>query len=94
MENAIDKQLQNPEFLAELEKAQNLEDAATICGNYGIPVTVQQLLDAQAAPEGELSEEILDGVAGGSKGFLRWIVEVFRHAPIGGPIHPRRYPRR
>lgn len=47
-----------------LATAKTMEDVVRYCTEEGFPVTIEQL-NAYAASDGELSEEVLDSVDGG-----------------------------
>lgn len=64
----------NPELQAKLDGAESLDDVVRICEGAGIAVSKEQL-EAMDVPmaDGELSEEALDAVSGGSvAGWILW----------------------
>lgn len=63
----------HPELEAKLDSAQTLDDVVRICAEAGIPVSREQLeaID-MAAADGELNEDALDAIGGGS--LTGWIV--------------------
>lgn len=64
----------NPELQAKLDGAESLDDVARICEEAGIAVSKEQL-EAMDVPmaDGELTEETLDAVSGGSvAGWILW----------------------
>lgn len=64
----------NPELQAKLDSAESLDDVARICEEAGIAVSKEQL-EAMDVPmaDGELTEETLDAVSGGSvAGWILW----------------------
>lgn len=64
----------SPELQAKISDAESLEDVVRICAEEGITVSKEQLeaLEASTA-DGELSEDALDGVAGGiMAGWIFW----------------------
>lgn len=64
----------NSELQAKLDGAESLDDVARICEEAGIAVSKEQL-EAMDVPmaDGELSEETLDAVSGGSvAGWILW----------------------
>ncbi len=64
----------NPGLQAKLDGAESLDDVARICEEAGIAVSKEQL-EAMDVPmaDGELSEETLDAVSGGSvAGWILW----------------------
>lgn len=62
MEEKLTKELEE-----QISAAKSLDDVVRLCADTGIPVTKEQL-KAAALPEvdGELTEEALDAVSGGS----------------------------
>lgn len=62
MEEKLTKELEE-----QISAAKSLDDVVKLCTDAGIPVTKEQL-EATALPEadGELTEEALDAVSGGS----------------------------
>lgn len=57
---------------AKLEAAQTMEDVIQVCAEEGIEVTREQLeAPVPSGPDGELSEDALDNVSGGS--VIDWI---------------------
>lgn len=64
----------NPELQAKLSSAESLDDVVRVCEEAGIAVSREQL-EAMDVPmaDGELSEETLDAVSGGSvAGWILW----------------------
>lgn len=64
----------NPELQAKLDSAESLDDVVRLCEEAGIAVSKEQL-EAMDVPmaDGELSEETLDAVSGGSvAGWILW----------------------
>lgn len=64
----------SPELQAKISDVESLEDVVRICAEEGITVSKEQLeaLEASTA-DGELSEDALDGVAGGiMAGWIFW----------------------
>lgn len=64
----------NPELQAKLDGAESLDDVVRVCEEAGIAVSREQL-EAMDVPmaDGELSEETLDAVSGGSvAGWILW----------------------
>lgn len=62
----------NPELQAKLDGAESLDDVVRVCEEAGIAVSKEQL-EAMDVPmaDGELTEETLDAVSGGS--VVGWI---------------------
>ena len=62
----------NPELQAKLDSAESLDDVVRVCEEAGIAVSREQL-EAMDVPmaDGELTEEALDAVSGGS--VVGWI---------------------
>lgn len=62
----------NPELQAKLDSAESLDDVVRLCEEAGIAVSKEQL-EAMDVPmaDGELTEETLDAVSGGS--VVGWI---------------------
>lgn len=78
----------SPELEAKLDGAQTLDDVVRICAEEGITVSREQLeaID-MAAPGGELNEDALDAISGGS--LTGWIVPWLyrrRSSFFGGPF--------
>lgn len=64
----------NPELQAKLDGAESLDDVVRLCEEAGIAVSREQL-EAMDVPmaDGELTEEALDAVSGGSvAGWILW----------------------
>lgn len=64
----------NPELQAKLSSAESLDDVVRVCEKAGIAVSKEQL-EAMDVPmaDGELTEEALDAVSGGSvAGWILW----------------------
>ena len=64
----------NPELQAKLDSAESLDDVVRVCEEAGSAVSREQL-EAMDVPmaDGELSEETLDAVSGGSvAGWIFW----------------------
>lgn len=64
----------NPELQAKLDGAESLDDVVRVCEEAGIAVSKEQL-EAMDVPmaDGELTEETLDAVSGGSvAGWILW----------------------
>lgn len=64
----------NPELQAKLDSAESLDDVVRLCEEAGIAVSKEQL-EAMDVPmaDGELTEEALDAVSGGSVvGWIFW----------------------
>lgn len=64
----------NSELQAKLDGAESLDDVVRVCEEAGIAVSREQL-EAMDVPmaDGELSEETLDAVSGGSvAGWILW----------------------
>lgn len=67
-----------------IKAAETLEDVVNICSEEGIAVTKEQLEAALAQTEGgELSEDVLDNVSGGTSMLWRALIPI-----IGGPLRP------
>lgn len=64
----------SPELQAKISDAESLEDVVRICAEEGITVSKEQLESLEASTaDGELSEDALDGVAGGiMAGWIFW----------------------
>ena len=96
-EKRLEELFSNQEFVNALGAADKAEEVVRIFAEHDVEVSKE---DAEAflaardkAPEGELSEDALDGVAGGMT-LKQWIREVLKRIPHG-PVHPwPRYPRR
>ena len=66
----------NEEMLAKLQKAKTVEEIIAIAKDYGKEVTAQkaqELLDQLGGTNGELSDDMLEAVAGGG------IVDTIKH---------------
>ena len=66
----------NDEIRAKISNAASMDEVVRICAEAGIPVTKEQLeaSDNTTGAEGELSEEALDAVSGGSLIGLIWLL--------------------
>lgn len=78
----------NPELQAKLDSAESLDDVVRVCEGAGIAVSREQL-EAMDVPmaDGELSEETLDAVSGGSVAgwiFWYWLRNRSRNRSSGG----------
>lgn len=90
----IEKLLQNEEFKAQLENAKDFKEAAEIYNAYGIDVTEEELKEIIARNEsGELGEEALEDVAGGTVLWGPWRPLPFPRWPGTIPIPFPRWPR-
>ena len=82
------------ELKEKIEKAQSLTEVVKILNEKGFEITEQQLQSALIA-EGELYEDSLEAVAGGSKitwkGVLKFISDTLRNVPrtTGPRFHMR-----
>lgn len=65
----------NDEIRAKISNAASVDEVVRICAEAGIPVTKEQLEASDTTgAEGELSEEALDAVSGGSVIGLIWLL--------------------
>lgn len=65
----------NDEIRAKISSAASVDEVVRICAEAGIPVTKEQLEASDTTgAEGELSEEALDAVSGGSLIGLIWLL--------------------
>lgn len=96
-EKRLEELFSNQEFVNALGAADKAEEVVRIFAEHDVEVSKEDagafLAARDEAPEGELSEDVLDGVAGGMT-LKQWIQEVLKRIPYG-PIHPwPRYPGR
>ncbi len=82
--------LKDEEFVDRIREAKSLAEVVELFGSKGIEVTEAELKSALDDQEGELTEDNLEGVAGG-KSLKEWL-DYFRHIirPLGGPVYPRK----
>ena len=65
----------NDEIREKISSAASVDEVVRICAEAGIPVTKEQLEASDTTgAEGELSEEALDAVSGGSLIGLIWLL--------------------
>lgn len=62
----IEDLLQDAEFTKQVENAERLDDVVELLNKKGFEVTAEDLTNALKAANGELSEENLEDVAGGT----------------------------
>lgn len=64
----------SPELQAKLDGAESLDDVVRVCAEEGITISKEQLEAVDmSTPDGELPEEALDAVSGGSlTGWIFW----------------------
>lgn len=93
-EKRLEELFSNQEFVNALGAADKVEEVVRIFAEHDVEVSKE---DAEAflaardkAPEGELSEDALDGVAGGITWRLLWHVWKTMGPILGGPIRPWR----
>ena len=96
-EKRLGELLSDQKFVDALGAADKAEEVIRIFAEYDMEVTKEDaaalLIARDEAPDGELSEDALDGVAGGMT-LKQWIREVLKRIPHGS-VHPwPRYPRR
>mgnify|MGYP006887196955 FL=1 len=91
-EKRLEELFSNQEFVNALGAADKAEEVVRIFAEHDVEVSKE---DAEAflavrdkAPEGELSEDALDGVAGGITWRLLWHVWKTMGSSLGGPIRP------
>lgn len=68
----FDQLLKNEEFVKRFQNAENLEQVQEVCAEFGLHLTAEETqalmkaMYAVCAPEGELSEDEMEAVSGGS----------------------------
>ncbi len=88
MEETLKKLTEDPSFQEAFSKTASAEEASALLAQHGIQITPEELSAALAQPEGELSENELDEVAGGCWcpwcrfvcALAKWISEQLRKA--------------
>lgn len=82
MEEKLKELMENPAFLEKIQKAGTPEEVSAVLAAYGLQISPEELKAANEQPEGELNENDLDGVAGGSgfslRQFARWLQAITR----------------
>lgn len=79
MEKKLQELAMNPEFVKKVQALDSIQEALALVKDYGIEMSETELveiLSASEETEGELSEEMLDSVAGGGK-LWNWIKKKF-----------------
>lgn len=91
-EKRLEELFSNQKFVDALGAANKAEEVVRIFAEHDVEVSkedAEALLAARdKAPEGELSEDALDGVAGGVTWRLLWYVWKTMGPILGGPIRP------
>ena len=68
----FDQLLKNEEFVKRFQNAENLEQVQEVCAEFGLQLTAEETqaltkaMYVVCAPEGELSEDEMEAVSGGS----------------------------
>ena len=73
---SVEELMRNEAFLAKLSDAANMAEVQEIFAKEGVAVTEDQLLKYTLPEGGELDEDALEGVAGGSvifSPFINWL---------------------
>lgn len=96
----LEELMQNEEFTAKLEKARDLDEVLAMIRERGIEITTEEITSAyKKLNDGELDENALEDVAGGSiftaavaagaAALARWIKKHPGILPSPSPIRPR-----
>lgn len=64
--NKIHALVNNEEADARLEKAQSMEEVIEIAAEYGVAVTAEELTGVLVSEDGEIGDEAMELVSGGS----------------------------
>lgn len=88
MEEKLKNLMEDPAFQEAFSKTASAEEASALLAQHGIQITPEELTAALAQPEGELSENELDEVAGGCwcawhrfvRALAKWVLEQIRKA--------------
>lgn len=91
-EKRLEELFSDQKFMDALKAAGKAEEVVRLFAENGVELSkgdAEALLAARdKAPEGELSEDALDGVAGGVTWRLLWHVWKTMGPILGGPIRP------
>ena len=91
LKNQLEALLSDDSVFDEIQKVSSIEEFTSLLAQKGITLSdddLQELLtQAQGSEEGELSEDALEDVAGGSLlSRIKWVLRNL--TTIGGPIRP------